>query len=98
MAERTGCAVVIVGHMNKMSGAKGMYRGLGSVDIPAVARSILVVGRSKEDDKTRYMVQIKNSLAPIGQSIAFEIADSIIFTGTSTRITSYNVCYTKLLR
>jgi len=84
MAERTGCAVVIVGHMNKMSGAKGMYRGLGSVDIPAVARSILVVGRSKDSDDTRYMVQIKNSLAPIGQSLGFEIADSITFAGTST--------------
>lgn len=28
MAERTGCAVVLIGHMNKMQGAKSSYRGL----------------------------------------------------------------------
>ena len=32
MAERTGCAVILVGHMNKGSGAKAAYRGIGSID------------------------------------------------------------------
>ncbi len=83
VAERTGCAILIIGHMNKMSGAKGLYRGLGSIDIPAVARSILLVGRSKETESTRYMAQLKNSLASVGESISFEISDSITFIGTS---------------
>ena len=84
MAERTGCAaVVIIGHLNKMSGVKGIYRGLGSIDIPAIARSILFVGRSKEDENVRCMAQQKNSLAPIGKTLLFEIADSLVFTGAS---------------
>ena len=83
MAERTGCAVVIIGHMNKMSGIKGIYRGLGSIDIPAVARSILFVGRAKDDEQKRYMAQLKNSLAPVGKTLVFEIGDSVTFTGTS---------------
>ena len=83
MAERTGCAVLIIGHMNKMSGIKGIYRGLGSIDIPAVARSILFVGRSKGDEDKRYMAQLKNSLAPVGKTLVFEIDDSVTFTGTS---------------
>jgi predicted ATP-dependent serine protease len=36
MAERTGCAVALIGHMNKMQGAKSSYRGLGSIDFQAV--------------------------------------------------------------
>lgn len=44
MAERTGCAVILIGHMNKAQGLKSGYRGLGSIDFRAAARSILVVG------------------------------------------------------
>ena len=28
IAERTGCAIVLIGHMNKGSGAKAAYRGI----------------------------------------------------------------------
>ena len=83
VAERTGCAIVIVGHMNKMQGAKGIYRGLGSIDIPAIARSILFVGREHPDDDARYLAQIKNSLAPMGSSLLFTIEDGIRFLGIS---------------
>jgi len=76
IAERTKCAVVIIGHMNKAAGAKGMYRGLGSIDISAAARSILLVGRLKDDPSIRVMTQLKNSLAPEGQSIAFELNET----------------------
>lgn len=74
VAEKTGCAIVIVGHMNKGS-SKGMYRGLGSIDISAAARSVLVVGRVKDDPNIRIMAQIKSSLAPEGKPIAFELDD-----------------------
>lgn len=75
IADRTGCAVVIIGHMNKAAGSKGMYRGLGSIDISATARSILLVGRMKDDPAIRVMTQLKNSLAPEGQAIAFELSE-----------------------
>ena len=73
MAERTGCAVVLIGHMNKMQGAKSSYRGLGSIDFQAAARSVLVVGRMKDEPTIRIMAQCKSSLAPEGKSIAFEL-------------------------
>lgn len=73
VAERTGCAIVIIGHMNKASGTKSIYRGLGSIDITASARSVLLVGRLKSDPAVRVMAQIKNSLSREGASIAFEI-------------------------
>lgn len=74
VAERTGCAILIIGHMNKaMSQTKGLYRGLGSIDIAAAVRSILLVGRDKEQENTRVMAHLKSSLAPEGAPIAFEL-------------------------
>ena len=70
VAERTGCAVVIIGHMNKMAGSKGLYRGLGSIDIAAAVRSLLLVGRDKQ---LRVMAPVKTSLAPEGPPIAFSL-------------------------
>lgn len=73
IAERTECAVVIIGHMNKASGLKDLYRGLGSIDIAAAARSVLLIGRLKNDPSIRVMTHLKSSLAPEGCSIAFEL-------------------------
>ena len=72
LAEHTGCAVLLIGHMNKASGAKAAYRGIGSIDFFAVARSVLLVARVAEQENIRVMAQIKNNLAEEGQPIAFE--------------------------
>lgn len=37
IAAKFKCAVVLIGHMNKASGEKNLYRGLGSIDIAAIA-------------------------------------------------------------
>jgi len=70
VAERTGCAVVIIGHLNKGKG-KSTYRGLGSIDIYAAARSVLTVGVL--DGNVRAVVQNKSNLAPPGKSLSFEL-------------------------
>ena len=46
----------MIGHLNKASGAQSTYRGLGSIDITAVVRSLLFVGRVKDDPTTRVIV------------------------------------------
>ena len=79
MAERTHCAVLLVGHMNKAQGQKSSYRGLGSIDFRAAARSVLVVGRLKDNERIRIVAQDKNSLAPEGSSIAFELNEQTGF-------------------
>ena len=73
VAARTGCAVVIVGHLNKGGGSKSQYRGLGSVDIFAAARSVLTMGRVKGKPHLRAFAQGKSNLAPEGAAIAFEL-------------------------
>lgn len=84
MAERTGCAVILIGHMNKAQGTKASYRGLGSIDFRAAARSVLVVGRMKDEPTMRVVAQDKNSLAPEGRSIAFELnpEEGLLWKGT----------------
>lgn len=73
IASEYACAVVLVGHMNKTNGGKNIYRGLGSIDIAAAARSVLLVARDKDEPSKRYMLPIKSSLAPEGEPIAFEL-------------------------
>lgn len=73
LAEKAQCAIVLIGHMNKGSGNKSTYRGLGSIDFQAAARSVLIVGRIKDNPELRVMAQDKSSLAPEGDAIAFEL-------------------------
>lgn len=80
IAEEYGCAIVLIGHMNKASGSKSTYRGLGSIDFQATARSVLVVGRIKDDTTLRVIAHDKSSLAPEGTSIAFRMDKDNGFT------------------
>lgn len=70
-AEKYRCAVILIGHMNKGSSNKVLYRGLGSIDIPAIARSVLMISRDEFRPGMRYMYPIKSSLAPEGPAIGF---------------------------
>lgn len=76
LAEKYQCAIVLIGHMNKNSMAsKAAYRGLGSIDLSAAARSILLCGRLQSDPQIRVLCQTKNSLAPEAKSIAFSLSE-----------------------
>ena len=71
IAERTGCAVILIGHLNKAAGGQSAYRGLGSIDFRAAARSVLLIGRVKREPNVRVIVHDKSSLAAEGKPIAF---------------------------
>ena len=71
IAERTGCAVILIGHLNKAAGGQSAYRGLGSIDFRAAARSVLLIGRVKREPNVRVIVHDKSSLAPEGKPVAF---------------------------
>ncbi|NLT41011.1 MAG: AAA family ATPase [Clostridiales bacterium] len=75
VAERTGCAVILLGHLNKASGTQAAYRGLGSIDFRAAARSVLLIGRVKREPNIRVIIHDKSSLAPEGESMAFSLGD-----------------------
>ena len=71
VAERTACAVILIGHLNKAAGGQSAYRGLGSIDFRAAARSVLLIGRVKREPNIRVIVHDKSSLAPEGKPVAF---------------------------
>jgi hypothetical protein len=78
VANQTGCAIVLVGHLNKSQSANSAQRGLGSMDFRAAARSVLLVGRVKNDRDIRAMVHDKSSLAPEGPSRAFSLENGTL--------------------
>lgn len=75
LAEKYQCAIVLIGHMNKAAGNKAAYRGMGSIDFFAVARSVLLVGRVEGEPNIRAVVQIENNLAAFGHPKAFVLSE-----------------------
>ena len=81
------CAIVLIGHLNKKEGTKGLYRSLGSIDVVAAARSVLQVERDPENTDIRVVRQIKNSLAPSDGEIRFSITAETGFQWLECEIT-----------
>lgn len=85
-ARETDCSIVVVNHMNKMSGIKAVYRTPGSIDVAGAVRSILLLARDPEVECKRYLVQTKMNLASKGDTLEFAIDDNgIRFTGISDK-------------
>ena len=83
LAQRYRCAVVCIRHLTKATRSKSIYRGMGSIDLTAAARSVLLVGRHPE--KGRGLVHIKSNLAPQGPAIGYSLdAGQFRWTGLSS--------------
>ena len=74
IAEVHHCAIILLRHLTKGIG-KALYRGQGSVDFTAAARSVLVVAESLEDETKKVMAHEKSNLAPKGVSQMFRITN-----------------------
>ena len=75
LAEETETAILLIGHMNKRAGDKSMYRGLGSIDIPAAARSVLTMAKDPKNPDCRVLLHVKSSLAPQGEPLVFRMGE-----------------------
>ena len=75
VAQRTGCAILLIGHLNKAAGMQSLQRGLGSIDIAAAVRSVMFIGKLKHEPTMRILTHEKSSLAPPGVSLAFSLGD-----------------------
>ena len=75
VAQRTGCAILLIGHLNKAAGMQSLQRGLGSIDIAAAVRSVMFIGKLRHDPTMRILTHEKSSLAPPGVSLAFSLGD-----------------------
>jgi hypothetical protein len=71
LAERTGVAIVIIRHLNKLVGGPALYRGGGSIGITGAVRSALVVGRDPKDPHTCVLAPVKCNLAAKPKALTY---------------------------
>jgi hypothetical protein len=77
MAERTGCAVIAVRHLNKSVGLKAIQRGGGNMGLIGVARAGAFFAKDPEDDARRVMAQHKSNLAEKPPSLLYRITSAL---------------------
>jgi AAA domain len=76
LAEQYDCAIMTIRHLTKSAQDRAVYRGLGSIDFAAAARSILLAGQDPHNPRCRVMAHVKSSLAPLGASIGYELREN----------------------
>ena len=78
LAEKTGAAILLVRHLNKMPGGNPLYRGGGSIGIIGAARSGLIVAQDPDDPdgRRRVLASSKNNLSEPTPSLIFGVASS----------------------
>lgn len=75
IAHQHQCAIVLIRHLTKSGKDKSIYRGLGSIDLTAACRSVLLVGVDPEDEGCAALVHIKSNLAKKGPSQGYTVED-----------------------
>jgi len=88
LAEKYSCAIVLIEHMNKNPGGKGLYRGLGTIDITAAARSILMLGSDPNNDTEIGIAHIKSNCGPKGKVVGFTISKNGLLWNPNTHLTA----------
>lgn len=73
IAEETGATFVLVRHLNKAGGPKALYRGLGTIGVVGLARSVLLVCTNPEDAGERLLVHVKSNFDTLAPSLAFNV-------------------------
>lgn len=63
LAQETGCAVLLIRHLNKSGEGKALYRGGGSIAFSGAARSVMVITRHPDDPQNlRVLAMVKGNL------------------------------------
>ena len=91
LAEEFKCAVLLIRHLGKGQKDRAIYRGLGSVDFAAAARSILLAGQDPRNPQDKAIIHVKSSLAEIGPSIGYQIQDGKFYWTGISHLTADNV-------
>jgi hypothetical protein len=73
LADRTGCTVLLLRHLNKAKGGDPLYRGGGSIGIVGAARAGMLVAPDPDDPDRRVLASVKNNLGPSPESLAYRL-------------------------
>jgi putative DNA primase/helicase len=73
VAEKTGCCILLLRHMNKTADRNPLYRGGGSIGIVGAARAGFVAATDPDDETRRVLASTKQNLAPEPESLAYRL-------------------------
>jgi hypothetical protein len=73
VAEETGAAIVLIGHLSKARARRSLLQGVGSVALVAAVRSALLIAREPGTAERRIAAHLKNNLGPLMPSLAFQV-------------------------
>jgi AAA domain len=75
MAERCGCCVIVLRHLNKSPGGSAVYRGGGSIGIIGAARAGFMCGADPDDETgtRRVLAPVKCNLAAEPDALAYQL-------------------------
>jgi putative DNA primase/helicase len=75
LAGRNRIAVVAVTHLSKSSGAKAVYRAMGSLAFAAASRAVWAIVKDQTDPQRRLFLPAKLNLAQDPDGLAYRIVD-----------------------
>ncbi len=76
LAEETGCAILLIAHLNKSQEKSAIYRVGGSIGIVAAVRSALLVGKDPSSENQKALAQLKTNLGPRAPTLRYRIESS----------------------
>ena len=78
IADRYGCCIVALRHMNKSAGTRALYRGAGSIGIVGAARVAMLAGHDPIDEtgERRVLAVFKSNLAAIPDAMSYRLTSA----------------------
>ena len=90
LADRTGCAILVIRHLSKGAVTNHLYRGGGSIGIIGAARMAWAVGYDPDDsasdgsERRRILAVTKSNLDKIPESMAYATKSEWVTSGEAT--------------
>lgn len=98
MLERTGCACLMLRHLNKSDSKNALYRGGGSIGIVGAARAGFIVTKHPDDDSIRILASSKSNLAPEAPSLTYHLESvwgqdvaRVVWANETTRYSAHDL-------
>ena len=73
VAEETGCAILIICHLNKAQELEPLYRVGGSIGLVAAFRLVLFVAPDPDDEESAVLAQLKSNLGPPAEPLSYRL-------------------------
>ena len=92
VADNTGCAVLLLHHLNKGLGGLAIYRGVGSIDFVGSSRSVMMTVKDPEDESNNGLAHIKVNGSRKGATIGYTVSDDGTFEWTGDSDLTPEMC------